>query len=295
MTDQAAKLREIAGVMEEERVIEPLFNNRHSNIIAVSSGKGGVGKTNVVTSLSYALTDMGKNVMILDADFGLANIDILLGINPQFSLKDVLLGDKSMKDILVTMPNGLQIIPGSQGVEELANLDVDDKKRKLVECMKLKDDIDFFFIDTSAGIHKNVIDMVLASGRLIVITTPEPTSITDAYSLIKIVLKKRSDMDISLLVNSVRNEREGDEIYKNLNSVLKNFLSRDIDYFGHMVYDKSVVNAVRKQKPFYEGAPNSQASKCIDLLAKKLADNTQRSANGSSTVYNFFKRLFLVS
>jgi flagellar biosynthesis protein FlhG len=293
LADQAAKLREIKNKFDNDEG-RPLFDEQSSNIIAVSSGKGGVGKTNIVTSLSYALINKGKQVTILDADFGLANIDILLGVFPKYNLKDVLSGDKSMKDILVTMPNGLNIIPGSQGIEEIANLDVDDKKRRLVECMQLRENTDFFFIDTSAGIHKNVIDMILASGRLIVVTTPEPTSITDAYSLIKIVLKKQPDKNISLIVNNVKSEKEGEEVYDKLNSVLKNFLTRDIDYFGHLVYDNTVVASVRKQRPFYENAPHSHASKCIDLMARKLVGSVKHKTANTNTVYSFFKRLFLV-
>ena len=293
MIDQAAKLREIKEKLDESEG-KPLFEEQFSNIIAVSSGKGGVGKTNIVANLAYALIKKGKKVVVFDADFGLANIDIILGIAPKYNLKDVISGDKNMSEIIVKMPNGLTIIPGSQGVEDIANLDVSDKKRSLMECMRLREKTDYLLVDTSAGIHKNVIDMILASGRLVVVTTPEPTSITDAYSLIKIVLKKQPDKDISLLVNYVKNQREGGDIFNKLNEVLKKFLTRDIDYFGYLVYDNIVEVSVRKQKPFYESAPHSQAAKCIEKLAEKLVGNSHQKTAGIGAVYSFFKRLFLI-
>ncbi len=292
MADQAAKLREIKGELDGKDQ-ESFFDEQYSNIIAVSSGKGGVGKTNIVTNLGYALTKSGKKVTIFDADFGLANIDIILGIAPKFNLRDVISGDKDINDIIVKMDNGLSIIPGSQGIEELADLDVVQKRKKLIQCMQLREKVDYLLVDTSAGIHKNVIDIILASGRLIVVTTTEPTSLTDAYSLIKIVLNRQPAKKISLLVNSVRHEKEAKEIHEKLNTVLRKFLTRDIDYFGYLLYDNVIQESVRKQQPFYERAPHSKASKCIDAMAEKLLGNTHKNA-GNSAVYTFFKRLFLV-
>jgi flagellar biosynthesis protein FlhG len=293
LADQAAKLREIKEKLDESGG-SPLFDEQFSNIIAVSSGKGGVGKTNIVANLAYALIEKGKKVVVFDADFGLANIDIILGIAPKYNLKDVIKGEKNMSEIIVRMPNGLMIIPGSQGIEEIANLDVSEKKRGLKECMQMREKTDYLLVDTSAGIHKNVIDMILASGKLVVVTTPEPTSITDAYSLIKIVLKKQPDKDISLLVNNVKNQKEGGDIFNKLNEVLKKFLTRDIDYFGYLVYDNIIEASVRRQKPFYESAPHSHAAKCIEKLAERLVGNTHQKTAGTSAVYSFFKRLFLV-
>lgn len=296
MIDQAAKLREIKERLNDDNNIKgkSLLEERFSNIIAVSSGKGGVGKTNIVANLAYALIKKGKKVVVFDADFGLANIDIILGIAPKYNLKDVISGEKNLSDIIVKMPNGLTIIPGSQGIEEIANLDVSEKKKSLIECMRLREKTDYLLVDTSAGIHKNVIDMIIASGRLVVVTTPEPTSITDAYSLIKIILKKQPAKDISLLVNNVKNQKEGGEIFDKLNGVMKKFLTRDIDYFGYLVYDNIVESSVRKQKPFYESAPHSHAAKCIEKLAERLVGNSNKETAGTSAVYSFFKRLFLV-
>ncbi len=290
MVDQAAKLREMTEKLNGKEGAT-YSNAQFSNIIAISSGKGGVGKTNIVTNLSYALTKLGKKVVIFDADFGLANIDILLGISPKYTLKDVLSGEKEISDILVKMPNGVTIIPGSQGAEEIANLDVTDRKRSLKQCLKLRESADYLLIDTSAGIHRSVIDMVMAAGRLVVVTTPEPTSITDAYSLIKIVVKNQPKKDIALLVNNVRSSQEAKDIYENMNKILIKFLGRSIDYFGFMLYDNIVTNAVRKQKPFFDTAPNSHAAKCIETIARKLIGDTPEKVPGSSTMYGFFKRL----
>ena len=293
MADQAAKLREIKEKIDDKDSLA-LFHEQPANIIAVSSGKGGVGKTNIVTNLAYALTALGKKVIIFDADFGLANIDIILGIAPKYNLRDVINGDKELSEIIVKMENGMSIIPGNQGAEEIANMDVSDKKKMLMKFMQLRENADYVLIDTSAGIQKNVIDMVMAAGRLVIVTTPEPTSITDAYSLIKIIVKKQPNKNISLLINNVKNESEGKEIHQKLNKVLKKFLTRDIDYFGHLVYDSEVVTSVRKQEPFFVRVPHSKAAKCIEQIAEDLVGDAKHKVSGMSTVYTFFKRLFLV-
>ena len=255
-------------------------------VIAVTSGKGGVGKTNVVVNLGYALTKLNKRVLLLDADIGLANIDVLLGLSPMYNLQHVLNGEKSILEIVIPGPGGIKILPASFGIQELSDLSRAQKLCLLSELNSLHDDTDVLLIDTSAGISSNVMYFNLAAQEILIVVSPEPTSITGAYAMMKVLFLKYSKNHFKLLVNSVKNAGEAKEVFNNLSLVGQKFLNLSIDYWGYIEQDEHVVKAVRKQKPLVELYPHSPASRCFSDLAKKVCEN--RPSDGSRGNIHFF-------
>ncbi len=263
--DQAARLRQI--ITENGGAIEKSSDHRLRSI-AITSGKGGVGKTNIATNLAIALAEKTtKAIYILDADLGLANIDVILGIAPRFNLAHVIRGEKDIEDILVKGPMGINIIPGSSGVSDLANLTDEEREEFLGKLSVLEKEDGILIIDTGAGINSNVLDFVLSSDEVIVITTPEPTAITDAYALIKIISSSEKSLTINLLVNMVRKEEEYELVTRGISLVAKQFLNVDIKKMGYIYYDDIVSKAVLSQEAFYLLYPESLASKCIHNIA----------------------------
>jgi flagellar biosynthesis protein FlhG len=250
-----------------------ISNNSKMRVLSVTSGKGGVGKTNFVTNLAYVLSKFGKNVYIFDADIGLANIDVLLGLTPEYNLQHVLNGEKSINEIIVNGPGNIKIFPASSGIQELSELNDEQKIHLLSEFGSLKDEIDFMFIDTGAGISSNVMYFNMAAREKIVVVTPEPTSITDAYAIMKVMSKKYSIDRFKLVANQVKNEAEADELYANLNSVAERFLDVTIDFTGYICKDNHIVKSVRKQKLVTELYPESPSSLCFVRLAKAILEN----------------------
>lgn len=277
IVDQAASLRKKKDG-ENDMLINKTMNGKINNnsqmrLLSVTSGKGGVGKTNIVTNLAYVLSKFGKNVYIFDADIGLANIDVLLGLTPEFNLQHVLNGEKSINEIIVNGPGNIKIFPASSGVQELAELNDEQKIILLSEFGSIKDEIDFMFIDTGAGISSNVMYFNMAAREKIVIVTPEPTSITDAYAIMKVMSTKYSIDRFKLVANQVKDEAEADELYSNLTSVADRFLDVTIEFTGYVCKDNHIVNAVRKQKLVTELYPKSPSSLCFVKLAKDLIEN----------------------
>jgi flagellar biosynthesis protein FlhG len=244
---------------------------RPTRVIAITSGKGGVGKTNIVANLGYAFSKLGKKVLILDADIGLGNLDVLLGIAPKYNLSHVILGEKSLKDIVISGPGNMQILPASSGIQELTSLSQDQKIRLLTEIDELINSVDILFIDTAAGISSNVMDFSVSAHEIIVVVSPEPTSITDAYALMKILSLKYSEKCCYLLTNLVVNAQEGKEVFRQLNLVTQKFLEINVDYLGSVVFDEKVTQCIKNQKIVCELYPETQASRCYGALAKKIA------------------------
>jgi len=212
MLDQAALLREVASQIDDVAVSE------HQPVaIAITSGKGGVGKTNVVANLAVSLAGLGKNVMILDADFGLANVDLLFGIAPRHNLGDFVFGRTSLEDIIVEGPSGVKIIPASSGIEQMTALTKEQQRRLIRGLSQLGSQTDYLLIDTAAGISGNVIQFLLASGVVIVVTAPEPTAIVDAYLVVKILAHRESQKRVSILVNSVSGREEASSVFEQIN------------------------------------------------------------------------------
>ena len=245
-----------------------------SKVLAVSSGKGGVGKTNVVANLALALTRKGNRVLIFDADIGLNNIDILLGLAPHYPIGHVFNGEKTLEEILVEGPRGLKVLPASNGWQELTTLDNEKKMILLEELDRLMNDYDYLIFDTGAGISSNVTYFCSAAHETLLIATPEPTSHTDVYALIKVLFQKHNQKKFQLIINSVKSEREALEIFRRLTDVADRFLSHvSLDYFGYILYDENVTRSVRQQKPMVELYPHSQMSQCILRLSEKVIEN----------------------
>lgn len=265
-----------------------------TRVIAISSGKGGVGKSNLTANLGIALAMRGKKVMVLDADLGLANIDVLFGINPKYNLKHLMDGEKTISEILVEGPHSLRLVPGGSGIPEMANLS-DENQLKLIESfIEIEHEADITLIDTGAGISKDIISFILAAREALIITTPEPTAITDAYGLIKVLTQRDEDVDIKIVTNMVSGEREGLEIANRIIMATRQFLNKRVESIGYIVSDPTVNMSVRKQEPFIIGHPNTRASKCVMQIASNLDSNGENSSQVAlrNGFRGFLSRLF---
>jgi flagellar biosynthesis protein FlhG len=246
-------------------------HQRPARVIAITSGKGGVGKTNIVANLGYALCKAGQRVLIFDADLGLGNLDVLLGLAPRYNLSHVIEGKKTLSEIIVSGPGNLKILPASSGIQELTKLTSVQKLEIFNELNALLLDFDTVLIDTAAGISSNVLYFNVSANEIIVVVTPEPTSITDAYALMKILSVKYQEKYFRLIVNLAKNSKEADEVSRQLSLVADRFLDVTIEYFGNVLVDEKVKAGVRKQKVVCEMAPMTTASRNFAELAHRLA------------------------
>ncbi len=281
--DQASTLRRIS--VEEQSGPIAGVRSRGTRIIAVTSGKGGVGKTNAVANIAVALSELDRKVVVFDADFGLANIDVLLGLTPRFHLGHVLFGNKSLTEIMVQGPNGIRIIPASSGLQRLSELTSEQRNYLVESFADLHSDTDYLLIDTAAGISRNVIHFLLSAQEVIVVSAPEPTAIVDGYAVIKIILREEPSKMIHLLINSVQQEEEAREVFAQINSVVKRFLGRDVHYLGHVEKDPCVLQAVRSQVLVTRQFPEAPASRCFRQLARALTGQESVSAGTDSLVW----------
>jgi len=295
MKDQANRLREIAFKVRQQIEAEMTKVEKQTRVMVISSGKGGVGKSVLALNISLKLCSKGYKVVLLDADLGLANIDIMLGLVPKYNLYHVIQGEKSLREIIISGPEGLKIIPGGSGIKELANLTKGELKRILIELGKLDGEYDYLMIDTGAGISKSVITFLAAADDVIIITTPEPTSMADAYSVIKSLNKNTFHGKIYLVVNRVSDRTEGILVAEKFKLVCKRFLSLDIEFLGHVVNEPLIEEGIRRQQAFTQIFPKSLAAKNIDSLVDKLAGFKADSLNGSEPkgrgIKAFFKKI----
>jgi flagellar biosynthesis protein FlhG len=239
-------------------------------VIAVTSGKGGVGKTNIVTNLAIALARQGVRVLLLDGDLGLANVDLLLGVAPQYDLQDVILGHRGIEDIVLEGPDGVRVIPASSGVEELANLDEYRTECLLRSLTELEQEVDLILIDAPSGISTHTTALAQAADQILVVTTPEPTSFSDAYAMIKVLTQRSLKCVPALLVNLANTEEEAMDVARRVKAVAKRFLNLDIDYWGYVLADESVPKSVIRQEPFLSTYPYSPAATCLYQLARRV-------------------------
>lgn len=298
MMDQATPLRSI--VKKESGKIHKLSTYREDRspaaingpvVVAVTSGKGGVGKTNIVGNLAVTYQRMGKRILIFDADLGLANIDIIFGISPRYTIEDVIKGEKELSQIIVEGPEGVSIIPASSGVQELAHLTEGHKINLLNEFDMLNNKFDILLIDTSAGISSNVIYFNLAAQERIIVVTPEPTSITDAYALMKVMFNQHGTKNFSILMNMVKDEKEAKSVFKHLAMVAARFMaSIAIDYVGFIPWDRHLLKAVSKREPVTCCYPEASSSQSFKVLAKFLLSRMNGKPNDGNIKF-FWKRL----
>lgn len=280
--DQADKLRK-----QVEKLKEQVPSAR---VIAVTSGKGGVGKTSVSVNLALQFRKEGKKVVILDADFGLANVEVMLGIRPLYNLSDVIFSNKSIEDIITEGPMGIGFISGGSGVQDLVNLEKERLQKLIAQLVKLDSLYDVVIIDTGAGIADSVVEFVLSSPEVLLIITAEPTSITDAYSLLKAVNRKkefrRETKSIKVITNRVESEQEGKEIYSKISIVASKFLNIQLEYIGFILNDKKMGNAVLEQKPVVLGEPNSEPAICLRKICNSLLNIEEevKTRNGIAKV-----------
>jgi flagellar biosynthesis protein FlhG len=259
-----------------------------SRVIAVSSGKGGVGKTNLAVNLGLALARRGLRVALLDADLGTANVDVVLGIRPRYHLQHVVTGERTLSEIVVPGPFGLRVVPGASGLPDLVDLPDAQRQALLRSLLTLDGAVDLLLIDTQAGVGQNVIQFILAARELLLVTTPEPTAMTDAYALLKILSNYNTPIATRLVVNCVRNRGEGEATARRLASAAQQFLGTEIRLAGQLPFDASMMEAVRAQSPLVQSHPRSPAAQAIERLAETLWTDAPVDTPASG-VAQFFK------
>ena len=267
LTDSSSKVISLTSRIADKNAASVRMKNRNcrsnARVITITS----------VSNLGFALSQLGKKVLILDADLGLGNIDILLGLAPKYNLSHVIAGEKSISEIIIKGPGNMNILPASSGIQELTKLTKEQKIKILTELDLFLDPIDILLIDTAAGISSNVMYFNVFAQERIVVVTPEPTSITDAYALMKVLSLKYSERHFKLLVNLASSEQDAYEVFRQLNLVTDKFLDISIEYSGCVLFDENVTKGVKCQKIVSELYPNTRASKCYASLAKKNCES----------------------
>ena len=285
MADQAETLREIMrnknGGSEEEKT--------KTRVIAVASGKGGVGKTNISTNMAIAYANLGKRVILMDADLGLANVNVVLGMIPKYNLYHLIRRQKTMREIIMETNYGISIVAGASGFSKIANLNEEERQGFVEELSELSN-ADVVIVDTGAGVSNNVLSFVAAADEAIIVTTPEPTAITDAYGIIKVIATEIDNIGLSLklIVNRVSSVTEGKKVAERVCNIAGQFLNLKVDYLGYVYDDPDVHQSVLRQKPFLVSNPKSKASICLQHIVGRLEKVEFKEGGG---VGQFIKRL----
>lgn len=283
MKDQAQTLR---------KIIKHSGQRQPPQVIAVTSGKGGVGKTTMVANMAFILAGQGRKVLVFDADLGLANIDVMLGLTPRYNIMHVLDGQCRLEDVLLEGPNGIRIIPASSGVPELVDLSRDQQLALMSAVDDFDADLDYMLVDTGAGISKNVMYFNTAAQRIVVVVTPEPTAITDAYALIKVLRTKYGIKRFDLIINNVLSTTEGSDVARKLMTVCDRFLGDvALDMLGSLPHDSHIPECIRGQKAFVGVHPGGDATRRLTAIVKRLEQGTE--TYGSGNIQFFFRRLLL--
>lgn len=289
--DQAARLRKLV----EERKVDQIRvdQKKIARIISVTSGKGGVGKTSLSVNLAAHLSKQGTKILLIDADLGLSNVEIMLGVTPSYTLKDVIKHGKDIEDVIINGPYNLDFISGGNGFLELAELSEIEREEILIKIHKLEELYDIIIIDTGAGISKNVTAFLTISDEIIVITTSEPTALTDAYSIMKVISEEKLKQKIGLIINRVKTKSEFQQASNILISTAKKFLGEEIKSLGYVYEDPNVRKTIYKKTPFVIYYPDSKASDCIiDIVANlKLKEKPDKKIS----MMDKFMRLFETS
>ena len=243
-----------------------------THVITVTRGKGGVGKTNVVVNLAVGLARTGKRVLVLDADLGLGNVDVLLGLVPRYTLEHVLGGSHHLSDIIIQGPAGIQVLPAGSGLPQLTSLTDSQQLILQTELERVADTVDVLLIDTGAGVSPTVTFFASAAQETIVVISPEPTSLTDAYALIKVLCRQHRERRFKVLVNMVKSQRDATQTFRKIDAAADRFLNINLEYLGYIPFDDYLPMAVLQQKAVTECFPGSPASQAFHQLAKKIAE-----------------------
>jgi flagellar biosynthesis protein FlhG len=272
-----------------ETVKRTSIKNNSPQVISITSGKGGVGKTSIVANMAILLSSMGKKVLVFDADLGLANIDVMLGLSVKYNINHLLQGDCKIKDILIEGPAGIKILPASSGIQELSVLSYEQQLTLINALDNFQEDFDYMLVDTGAGISGNVMYFNSAAQRIVVVVTPEPTSLTDAYALIKVMRTRFNIKRFEIIINNVLSTYEGKEVIKKLIFACDNFFGDiALDMLGSIPHDSTIPDSIREQRAFVEINPSSEASRRLAAIVKRIDSINAPHERGS--LQFFFKR-----
>lgn len=287
--DQAKELRSLISNTQNLN----LKKNINARVITISSGKGGVGKSSFSVNLAIYLARLKNRVLIIDADFGLANVEVLLGIRPKYNFYNMLKGEKNISEIVIDTEYGIKFISGGNGLKELSNVN-STEIRYFIEQFEYLDKIaDIIIIDTGAGISSSVTNFLMASDENIIVTTPEPTSFTDAYTLIKIMKEQNKSIDkLNVVINKADDEYEADRTFAKIAYVCNKFLGISIQNMGYIPLDTDIIKAVKQQKPAIVSFPKSDFSKSIELIGNRLLNRS--SVENNTGIKSFMQKLMNV-
>lgn len=276
--------------LDQAAGIRKMTNTKPVRVIAITSGKGGAGKTNLSVNLGIALAQTGQRVAILDADMGLANVDILLGIYPQFNLSHVLSGEKTLRDIMLEGPSGIKVIPGASGIQKMAELSATEQAAMIHAFSELDQELDVLIVDTAAGISASVVNFARACQEIMVVVCDEPTSLTDAYAFIKLLNRDYKLSNFHVVTNMVKTVEQGQALFQKLTKVTDHYLDVTLRYVGAVPYDQNLGKSVQKQTPVVVGFPGTKATLAIKDIAAKI-NNWPLKSNAGSFIEFFVEKM----
>ncbi len=281
MTDQAQNLREFVRK-----------NRSIARVLAVTSGKGGAGKTTVSVNLAIALAAQRRRVVVLDGDLGLANVEVLMGLNSLYNLQHVIEGEKSITEILVKGPGGIEVVPGSSGLAKMADLGPVGRQNLLDSLKDLQEKSDFIIIDTMAGIGRNAVSFAAAADEILLVTTPEPSAVVDGYAMVKAIHAQRDDAVFRLIVNMVSSRQQAAAVTANLSQVAQQYLGCNLASLGYIVRDPHVAQGVMQTRPFLLQFPNAPASCCIREIAARIIHQQIEAQRNQAGFFRRFAQTF---
>lgn len=288
MADQAEHLR---ALFHQRQISGTPRKRGLSRIIVVASGKGGVGKSNIVVNLAIVFGQLGRKIIILDTDIGMANVDILLNLKPGYTLVDVIKGKKELSEVILRGPFNVEIVPGGSGFSEMVNLDNHQREQLISRLSYLEEKGDILLIDCAAGLSRDILSFIAAADELVVVTTPEPTALTDVYSIIKIVNNCGLKSRVNLVVNMAYGIKEAENVYWRLDNVCRNYLDINLYFLGVIEYDLHVRKAVLDCSPYVLKYPYSRVAQCTRDIAQRLLAGRGEFPPAPKKEEGFLKRL----
>jgi flagellar biosynthesis protein FlhG len=263
---------------------------RGLKLVTVTSGKGGVGKSSLTVNIALALSQMGFRVLVVDADFGLANIDVMLGINARYNLSHLLRGNRSLDEIVQQGYQGVRFISGGSGVYDLLAMDGSQLEQIIGRLIKMRESVDVILFDTGAGINDNVLRMVSASTETVIVTTPEPTAILDAYALAKTISKQDDSPPVRVVMNKAESRKEAENAIVGFQAIIRKYLEEDVESLGYVLFDAEVTKSIKRQTPLLISHPTSQTAREIQTVARNLARLESGPPPRKSALARFFAK-----